>query len=31
MPEFQFTLAEPTTKDELLAELRRLHEACSVF
>src|SRR5580658_8978058 len=31
MPEFQFTIAEPTTKAELLAELRRLHEASSVF
>jgi DinB family protein len=31
MPEFQFTLGEPTTKDGLLAELRRLHEASSVF
>jgi DinB superfamily len=31
MPEFQFTIAEPTTKAELLAELRRLHEASTVF
>jgi hypothetical protein len=31
MPEFQFTLGEPTTKDGLLAELRRLHEASSLF
>jgi len=31
VPEFQFTIAEPTTKDELLADLRRLHEASSVF
>jgi hypothetical protein len=31
MPEFQFTIAAPTTKDELLAELRRLHEASSAF
>jgi hypothetical protein len=31
VPEFQFTIAEPTTMDELLAELRRLHKASSVF
>jgi DinB superfamily len=31
MPEFQFTLGEPTTRDALLAELRRLHEASSIF
>jgi len=31
MPEFQFDLAEPTTKDGILSELRRLHEVSSVF
>jgi DinB superfamily len=31
MPEFEFTLDEPTSKDGILAELRRLHEASSIF
>ncbi|HEV7999166.1 MAG TPA: DinB family protein [Planctomycetaceae bacterium] len=31
MPEFQFDLGEPTTKDGILSELRRLHEVSSVF
>jgi hypothetical protein len=31
MPDFQFTLGEPTTKEGLLSELRRLHEASSIF
>jgi len=31
MPEFEFTLGEPTSRDAILSELLRLHEASSVF